>query len=729
MCTTKVGSVGGLQQTQNTTENISGTLLKRSGSQTNIIGETPKKTENPVTTLTDEKLTNDQKSLNTSTLNIQKVDTSFIENITGKTSLTKPTSEQLQNVQLKATGVTLQDLDKKSEANLTELKDQHQKLSTDTIIDPVKPTENVNTNVHVQEISDIVANKFKGVITKLDSAISKDKIYKDAKVSARQMSASISPNGQLAKNLASMSDDDLKNEIAKSIGLIKDKHEGKTFTQLPENKQKLVNAICEGIKDGLAKDLNVKTKEIFTKYQSSNVKSNHENIKKEAQRAFQSCTKQERFDMSLMPEATLRLKIANDMGIKKDNTLTWFNKLPEKTQIIINSVHDGFKESFDTKFEKVEGNINIKNKEGRDISVPEKVFVGDVEYKNPIYLTQGGVGRVLKYTDQNTGKSVIVKDLLDKEFSRDEMIKEITNHKQAMGFKGHENVVNMLGISKGEDDNLYMILEEAKGGDMRSVIEKMNTSNDISDQTKNLMGRFMLKDVLNGMEYIQKERNIVHLDIKPENYLMNENGKAMVADFGSSKIGSEDFKDSTILATTVYASPEVSSRADKVDSMFINKKSDTWTLGMMVNELTGGTTSHFVTNENERDNQIMQRITDFSKDDSNRIRHTSDDKKNLDSSDNIVNALMHPDPSKRPTIKAALEHSFFQDPLLNDPNLEELMKEIVKPTSQQDAQKIKNLSDSLDKINPNILSKPEQTAPTEDKGSNWTKVNGKWQQS
>jgi hypothetical protein len=70
-----------------------------------------------------------------------------------------------------------------------------------------------------------------------------------------------------------------------------------------------------------------------------------------------------------------------------------------------------------------------------------------------------------------------------------------------------------------------------------------------------------------------------------------------------------------------------------------------------------------------------------------------------------------------------------KDQLLNDPNLEELMKEIVKPTSQQDAQKIKNLSDSLDKINPNILSKPEQTAPTEDKGSNWTKVNGKWQQS
>lgn len=784
MCRTRVNSISGVQPTQDTPQSVSGAMLVRVNSKQNISESHPK--QESITNLSDEKIEKDQSSIKSSQLNPQKVNVDFIKSITqdstealtkpnteqlqnvqlkpiGKTldeidqgnnktltnlksqeietrqnttsfqtkideaSLTKPTSEQLQSVQLKRVGKTLDEIDQKTQLNPEKLKEQHNNLSEKTDINPNKPI--------AEDFTKILNTKFRDKVAKLDSVLVKSKVYDESRVTARQTVASISHESLLIRNLSKMNDNELRAEVVKSIGGLKDKHDGKTYEQLPKNKRELVDAIVQGIKDGLPQKIEVRIKNIFIKSESSPLKKNMDEVKTKSKEALLSCTTDVRYNMSLQSEFDIKTKIAKDIGLNiSEHNKRWFQSIPEDKQNFINAVYDGFKTSFDTKFEQLSGQKTIKDKEDKDITVPDKITIKGKEYSEPQFLGQGGLGRILKYTNQETGKSVIVKELLEKE-KRQDMITEIINHKHAMdpSGEGDKNIVKFMGVAKSEDETLYMIMDEAKGGDMKGVMRKLQNSQDISDGSKALINRFMMKDVLSTMNYVQEERNMIHFDLKPENFLMDENGNAMVADFGSARIGSDDFKDRELVTTPAYSSPEVSSRFDGRNAKFVNQKSDTWSVGMMLNELTGGNVHMFTPDrpegENVYDYEIEANIKDFGANNENRIRNTSDDKKILTSSDNIVNALMNPDPSKRPTLRAALEHSFFQDPLLNDPNLKELMKEIVKPTDQQDTQKIKNLSDKLDKLNPAVFDKPKvDTEQVQEQQKNWTKVDGKWQQ-
>lgn len=660
MCNTRINSISGVQKTEQTPDKVSGTLMKRTSSSSIDISS-HKKEDTGVISLTDDKLNTDQKKVNVENFNPEKLDKDFVENITegsppvkettilsekdleakvnmGKVKEkielegnVKPSLEQLQNTPVKVDMNKLEALDNSiTEKSLSSLKEEHNKLSTNLDIN--------SSNAKIPELSVFISEKFGGIVEKLDSKLSKDKVYTEAKNDARQRIASFNPNSQLIFNTSLLTDDQLKEEVAKSIGMIKDKHQGKTFDQLPENKQKLVNAICEGIKNGLPK---------------SNT-------------------------------------------IEGNVTINGKEKAPAKNA------------------------LPNAPKQYNTVDVPSTVKISGKEYTNPVYLGEGGVGRILKYTNQTTGESVVVKEVKQRD-KREEMVTELKTHRHAMGMNGNPNVVNMKGFTKGENDSLYMIMDEAKGGDMRKAINNINNIDNVSEQTKALMHRYMLRDVLKGMDYVQSQRNMLHLDLKPENFLMDENGKAMVADFGGSKVGS-DTHEKVLTYTPEYGSPEVASRWDRENAKLIDQKSDTWTVGMMINEITGGKLWHF--SEPKKRDIAEQNIKEFGNDDSNRIRSTSDTHKNLDSSDNIVNALMHPDPTQRPSLKAALEHNFFQDPILNDPNLEELMKEIVKKPEDQDVLKIDRLSQELDKTNPSVFKDnlKNREINTNDQGGTWTKT-------
>lgn len=78
-------------------------------------------------------------------------------------------------------------------------------------------------------------------------------------------------------------------------------------------------------------------------------------------------------------------------------------------------------------------------------------------------------------------------------------------------------------------------------------------------------------------------RNIVHLDIKPENILINKNDEAKITDFGIS-INLEDGKSDQIFnpdwGTKQYKPPETfNSRLRSTESLMFGKPMDVWALG------------------------------------------------------------------------------------------------------------------------------------------------------
>ena len=90
----------------------------------------------------------------------------------------------------------------------------------------------------------------------------------------------------------------------------------------------------------------------------------------------------------------------------------------------------------------------------------------------------------------------------------------------------------------------------------------------------------LFQGVLNGIHYLHRH-NVIHLDLKPANILVNNNYECVVADFGLTKILDNNVVTvSTRIATPGYASPErgdITMRSDYSD--------DVWALACILFEI------------------------------------------------------------------------------------------------------------------------------------------------
>lgn len=74
------------------------------------------------------------------------------------------------------------------------------------------------------------------------------------------------------------------------------------------------------------------------------------------------------------------------------------------------------------------------------------------------------------------------------------------------------------------------------------------------------MRKDIILDVAKGLAYLHEEcrQKIVHLDIKPQNILLDENLSAKISDFGLSKLINKDQSQvvTTLRGTLGYMAPE-----------------------------------------------------------------------------------------------------------------------------------------------------------------------------
>ena len=110
-------------------------------------------------------------------------------------------------------------------------------------------------------------------------------------------------------------------------------------------------------------------------------------------------------------------------------------------------------------------------------------------------------------------------------------------------------IVNLI-YSFQDSENLYLVLDFLKGGDLRFHICK--NRNITEEQTK-----FFLACLTLGLEFIHS-CNLIHRDIKPENLLMDSRGYLRITDFGISSIYKKNKKNAyDTSGTPGYMAPEV----------------------------------------------------------------------------------------------------------------------------------------------------------------------------
>ena len=143
----------------------------------------------------------------------------------------------------------------------------------------------------------------------------------------------------------------------------------------------------------------------------------------------------------------------------------------------------------------------------------------------------------------------------------------------------HPHIVNVLEVFE-ENNTAYIVMEYISGSNLKSILEK----DGILPEATVLR---YIHQVGEALQFVH-EKNILHLDIKPSNILVDQNGKARLIDFGVSK--RYDIKQQETSTTTLTLSKGFAS-IEQYDSEGIQNFSpcpDIYSLGAtMYNLLTG----------------------------------------------------------------------------------------------------------------------------------------------
>ncbi|GAU17853.1 hypothetical protein TSUD_329790 [Trifolium subterraneum] len=196
-------------------------------------------------------------------------------------------------------------------------------------------------------------------------------------------------------------------------------------------------------------------------------------------------------------------------------------------------------------------------------------------------LGQGGYGVVYKASLPD-GRQVAVKVINESKGNGEEFINEVASISRT----SHVNIVSLLGFCY--ESKRALIYEFMSKGSLDNFILKSGCPDVICSLDWNRMYNIAI-GIARGLEYLHQGciSRILHLDIKPQNILLDEDFCPKISDFGLAKICQRNNSVVSMLGTrgTIgYISPEVFSRTFGQ----VSHKSDVYSYGMLILEMIGG---------------------------------------------------------------------------------------------------------------------------------------------
>jgi eukaryotic-like serine/threonine-protein kinase len=190
-------------------------------------------------------------------------------------------------------------------------------------------------------------------------------------------------------------------------------------------------------------------------------------------------------------------------------------------------------------------------------------------------LGTGGMATVFCAFDSVLERKVALK-VLHEHFARDDdYVARFDNEARAAARLTHPNIVTVM--DRGEQDGRRFIVFEYVEGE---------TLKELAARDRPLPIDLVLRlgaDVARGLGFAHAN-GIVHRDVKPQNVLVDDHGRAKVTDFGIARTGtaSGHTETGTIMGTGSYISPE-QARGDRS-----GPESDVYALGAVLHELLTG---------------------------------------------------------------------------------------------------------------------------------------------
>jgi len=187
---------------------------------------------------------------------------------------------------------------------------------------------------------------------------------------------------------------------------------------------------------------------------------------------------------------------------------------------------------------------------------------------------RGGMSEVHQAVDERTGATVALKIVR----SADPALgRRLTQEARVLEHLSHPNLVRLLD-SGLVDGAAYLVMVLVEGPTLAEFVARHGTRAMRPEHTA-VMGM----QLAGALAYVHAQ-GIVHRDVKPSNILLNGDGRAMVGDFGISRLvdASTITVAGTTLGTVAYMAPE------QLEDHQVGPGADVWSLGIVLLEcLTG----------------------------------------------------------------------------------------------------------------------------------------------
>lgn len=192
-------------------------------------------------------------------------------------------------------------------------------------------------------------------------------------------------------------------------------------------------------------------------------------------------------------------------------------------------------------------------------------------------LGQGGMATVYKGYQPEIDRFVAVKVLPPHPGQDRQFIDRFRLEARTIAQLQHPHILPMHDY--GSDANiLYLVMAYVSGGSLKDRIERGPLPLQEAEH--------LLRQIASALDYAHR-RGVIHRDIKPDNILLDDEGNALLADFGIVKILEGDATSGLtgtggVLGTPAYMAPEQS------QGLGVTPKTDIYALGVIVYEMLTG---------------------------------------------------------------------------------------------------------------------------------------------
>src|SRR3954464_5688814 len=190
-------------------------------------------------------------------------------------------------------------------------------------------------------------------------------------------------------------------------------------------------------------------------------------------------------------------------------------------------------------------------------------------------LGRGGMAAVYLALDLALNRKVAIKTMLPDLVSREGMVARFKREAQTAAALSHPHIIQIFSV-KQTKNLVYFVMKYIEGRSLESVIiERGKLDVDLA--------RVILSQAGGALAFAHR-KGVVHRDVKPANIMLEEDGWAIVTDFGIAKVQEAQNLTATgaAIGTPHYMSPE------QFHNKAVTGASDQYSLGVVAYEMLSG---------------------------------------------------------------------------------------------------------------------------------------------